>query len=147
MSGEVRKNIKKVLTHDFAVDGEVQNFDDIMQKFLDYVRDELTFLDFEFNKQTKFQSEASTTLVINVKQSVSGIDSYPKVFALKGVSLSNQFLSIVSFELEQTEATENEPVHDRYIIQIYNPTNADIVSNVKLQLKCSGYYNEMQNPV
>lgn len=137
--------IKKVLTHDFEIKGEVQNFDDIMQKFLDYVRDELTFLDVEFNKQTNFQSESSTSLVINVKQSVNGIDSYPKVFALKGVSLSNQFLSIVSFELEQTEATENEPVHDRYIIQIYNPTNADIVSNVKLQLKCSGDYNEMQN--
>lgn len=131
--------IKKVLTHDFEVKSEVQNFDDIMQKLLDKV----TFLDFEFNKQANFQSEASTSLVINVKQSVSGNDSYPKVFALKGVSLSNQFLSIVSFELEQTEATENEPVHDRYIIQIYNPTNADIVSNVKLQLKCSGYYNEM----
>ena len=114
-----------------------------MQKILEKV----TFLDVEFNKQTNFQSESSTYLVINVKQSVSGIDSYPKVFALKGVSLSNQFLSIVSFELEQTEATENEPVHDRYIIQIYNPTNADIVSNVKLQLKCSGDYNEMQNPV
>ena len=139
--------IKKVLTHDFEIKGEVQNFDDIMQKFLDYVRDELTFLDVEFNKQTNFQSESSTSLVINVKQSVNGIDSYPKVFALKGVSLSNQFLSIVSFELEQTEATENEPVHDRYIIQIYNPTNADIVSNVKLQLKCSGDYNEMQNTV
>ena len=135
--------IKKVLTHDFEIKGEVQNFDDIMQKILDKV----TFLDVEFNKEANFQSEASTSLVINVKQSVSGIDSYPKVFALKGVSLSNQFLSIVSFELEQTEATENEPVHDRYIIQIYNPTNADIVSNVKLQLKCSGDYNEMQNPV
>ena len=139
--------IKKVLTHDFEVKGEVQNFDDIMKKFLDYVRDELTFLDVECNKQSSFQSKAYTTLVINVKQSVSGIDSYPKVFALKGVSLSNQFLSIISFELEQTEATENKPVHDRYIIQIYNPTDADIVSNVKLQLKCSGDYNEMQNPV
>lgn len=135
--------IKKVLTHDFEIKGEVQNFDDIMQKILDKV----TFLDVEFNKQTNFQSESSTYLVINVKQSVSGIDSYPKVFALKGVSLSNQFLSIISFKLEQTEATENEPVHDRYIIGIYNPTNADIVSNVKLQLKCSGDYNEMQNPV
>lgn len=144
----LKKNkIKKVLTHDFEIKGEVQNFDDIMQKFLDYVRDELTFLDFEFNKQANFQSKEYTSLVINVKQRVSGVDSYPKVFALKGVSLSNQFLSILSFELEQTEATENEPAHDRYILQIYNPTDADIVSNVKLQLKCSGYYNEMQNPV
>lgn len=146
MAGEKIK-IKKVLTHDFEIKGEVKNFDDILQKFLDYVRDELTFLDVEFNKQANFQSKAYTFLVINVKQSVSGNDSYPKVFALKGVSLSNQFLSILSFELEQTEATENEPVHDRYILQIYNPTEADIVSDVKLQLKCSGDYNEMQNPV
>lgn len=139
--------IKKVLTHDFEIRGEVQNFDDIMQKILDYVRDELTFLDLEFEKRTTLQSKASTSLVINVKQRVNGIDSYPKVFALKGMSLSYGFLNIISFELQQTEATENEPVHDRYILQIYNPTDKDIVSNVKLQLKCSGDYNEMQNPV
>lgn len=139
MAGE-KVTIKKVLTHDFEVKGEVQNFDDIMQKILDYVRDKVTFLDFEFNKQANFQSKAYTSLVINVKQSVSGNDSYPKVFALKGVSLSNQFLNILSFELEQTEATENEPVHDRYILQIYNPTEADIVSDVKLQLVCNGSY-------
>jgi hypothetical protein len=132
--------IKKVLTHDFEVKGEVKNFDDIMQKILDYVRDKVTFLDIEFNKQANFKSKEYTSLVINVKQSVSGNDSYPKVFALKGVSLSNQFLNILSFELEQTEATENEPVHDRYILQIYNPTNADIVSDVKLQLVCNGNY-------
>ena len=139
MAGEKPK-IKKVLTHDFEVKGGVQNFDDIMQKILDYVRDKVTFLDIEFNKQANFQSKAYTSLVINVKQSVSGNDSYPKVFALKGVSLSNQFLNILSFELEQTEATENEPVHDRYILQIYNPTEADIVSDVKLQLVCNGSY-------
>lgn len=139
MAGEKVK-IKKVLTHDFEIKGEVQNFDDIMQKILDYVRDKVTFLDFEFKKQTNFQSKASTSLVINVKQSVSGIDSYPKVFALKGVSLSNQFLSILSFKLEQTEATKNEPVHDRYILHIYNPTETDIVSDVKLQLVCNGSY-------
>lgn len=139
MAGEKVK-IKKVLTHDFEVKGEVQNFDDIMQKILDYVRDKLTFLDIEFNKQANFQSKAYTSLVINVKQSVSGNDSYPKVFALKGVSLSNNFLNILSFEVEQTEATKNEPVHDRYILQIYNPTEADIVSDVKLQLVCNGSY-------
>lgn len=139
MAGE-KVTIKKVLTHDFEVKGGVQNFDDIMQKILDYVRDKVTFLDFEFNKQANFQSKAYTSLVINVKQSVSGNDSYPKVFALKGVSLSNQFLNILSFELEQTEATENEPVHDRYILQIYNPTETDIVSDVKLQLVCNGSY-------
>jgi hypothetical protein len=35
--------IKKVLTHDFEIKSEVQNFDDIMQKILDYVRDKVTF--------------------------------------------------------------------------------------------------------
>lgn len=132
--------IKKVLTHDFEVKGEVQNFDDIMQKILDDVRDKVTFLDFEIEKRTTFQSKASTSLVINVKQRVNGIDSYPKVFALKGMSLSYGLLNIISFEVQQTEATENEPVHDRYILQIYNPTEADIVSNVKLQLVCNGSY-------
>mgnify|MGYP000373394976 FL=1 len=47
MAGE-KVTIKKVLTHDFEVKGGVQNFDDIMQKILDYVRDKVTFLDFEF---------------------------------------------------------------------------------------------------
>lgn len=139
MAGE-KVTIKKVLTHDFEVKGEVQNFDDIMQKILDDVRDKVTFLDFEFEKRTTFQSKESTSLVINVKQRVNGIDSYPKVFALKGMSLSYGLLNIISFELQQTEATENEPVHDRYILQIYNPTEADIVSNVKLQLVCNGSY-------
>lgn len=139
MAGE-KVTIKKVLTHDFEVKGEVQNFDDIMQKILDDVRDKVTFLHFEFEKRTTFQSKASTSLVINVKQRVNGIDSYPKVFALKGMSLSYGLLNIISFELQQTEATENEPVHDRYILQIYNPTEEDIVSNVKLQLVCNGSY-------
>lgn len=40
-SGKV--TIKKVLTHDFEVKGGVQNFDDIMQKILDDVRDKVTF--------------------------------------------------------------------------------------------------------
>ena len=48
MAGEKVK-IKKVLTHDFEVKSEVQNFDDIMQKILDDVRDKVTFLSFEYN--------------------------------------------------------------------------------------------------
>lgn len=139
MAGE-KVTIKKVLTHDFEVKGEVQNFDDIMQKILDDVRDKVTFLDFEFEKQTIFQAKSSTPILINVKQRVNGIDIYPKVFALKGMSLSYGLLKIISFELQQTEATEKEPVHDRYILQIYNPNEADIVSNVKLQLVCNGSY-------
>lgn len=132
--------IKKVLTHDFEIKGEVQNFDDIIKSLPN-------FLNFDYNNQSNFKAKSITNLIINVKQQIGDSVSYPIVHALVGLSLGNQSLNIISFEVEQSEATENEPVHDHYKLQIYNPTDADIVSNVKLQLKCSGDYNEMQNPV
>ena len=138
--GNEGKSILKVLTHSFDVDGDIQNFDDIMQAFSDYIRDETRFLNFEYNNQSNFKSKAVTNLIINVKQSFSGIDSYPIVFALKGLSLGNQSLNIISFEVETSEKTENEPVHDHYKLQIYNPTDVDIVSDIKLQLICKGNY-------
>lgn len=132
--------IKKVLTHDFEVKGEVQNFDDIMQKILDDVRDKLTFLSFEYNNASIFKANSITDLIVNVKQQIGGSISYPIVHGLVGLSLGNQSLNLISFELEQSEATESEPVHDHYKLQIYNPTEADIVSDVKLQLVCNGSY-------
>lgn len=139
MAGEKVK-IKKVLTHDFEVKGEVQNFDDIMQKILDDVRDKVTFLSFEYKNASIFKANSITNLIVNVKQQIEGSISYPIVHGLVGLSLGNQSLNLISFELQQTEATKNEPVHDRYILQIYNPTEVDIVSNVKLQLVCNGSY-------
>lgn len=139
MSGEKVK-IKKVLTHDFEVKGEVQNFDDIMQKILDYVRDKVTFLSFEYNNQSNFKANSITNLIVNVKQQFGATISYPIVHGLVGLSLGNQSLNLISFELEQSEATESEPVHDHYKLQIYNPTDVDIVSDVKLQLVCNGSY-------
>lgn len=132
--------IKKVLTHDFEVKGEVQNFDDIMQKILDDVRDKVTFLSFEYNNQSNFKANSITNLIVNVKQQIGATISYPIVHGLVGLSLGNQSLNLISFELEQSEATESEPVHDHYKLQIYNPTEADIVSDVKLQLVCNGNY-------
>ena len=139
MSGEKVK-IKKVLTHDFEVKGEVQNFDDIMQKILDDVRDKVTFLSFEYNNQSNFKANSITNLIVNVKQQIGATISYPIVHGLVGLSLGNQSLNLISFELEQSEATESEPVHDHYKLQIYNPTDVDIVSDVKLQLVCNGSY-------
>lgn len=139
MAGEKVK-IKKVLTHDFEVKGEVQNFDDIMQKILDDVRDKVTFLSFEYNNQSNFKANSITNLIVNVKQQIGGTISYPIVHGLVGLSLGNQSLNLISFELEQSEATESEPVHDHYKLQIYNPTDVDIVSDVKLQLVCNGNY-------
>jgi hypothetical protein len=139
MAGEKVK-IKKVLTHDFEVKGEVQNFDDIMQKILDDVRDKVTFLSFEYNNEHIFKSNSITNLIVNVKQQIGVTISYPIVHGLVGLSLGNQSLNLISFELEQSEATESEPVHDHYKLQIYNPTDVDIVSDVKLQLVCNGSY-------
>lgn len=143
MAGEKVK-IKKVLTHDFEVKGEVQNFDDIMQKILDDVRDKVTFLSFEYNNASIFKANSITNLIVNVKQQIGGSISYPIVHGLVGLSLGNQSLNLISFELEQSEATESEPVHDHYKLQIYNPTDVDILSDVKLQLVCNGnYYREV----
>lgn len=138
MAGEKVK-IKKVLTHDFEVKGEVQNFDDIMQKILDDVRDKVTFLSFDYNASI-FKANSITNLIVNVKQQIGATISYPIVHGLVGLSLGNQSLNLISFELEQSEATESEPVHDHYKLQIYNPTQVDIVSDVKLQLVCNGSY-------
>ena len=132
--------IKKVLTHDFEVKGEVQNFDDIMQKILDDVRNKVTFLSFEYNNASIFKANSITNLIVNVKQQIGSSISYPIVHGLVGLSLGNQSLNLISFELEQSEATESEPVHDHYKLQIYNPTDVDIVSDVKLQLVCNGNY-------
>ena len=136
--------IKKVLTHDFEVNDEVQNFDDII---IQLYKDLPEFLTFNYNNQSNFKAKSITNLIINVKQQFGDSVSYPIVHALVGLSLGNQSLNIISFEVEKSEATENEPVHDHYKLQIYNPTDVDIVSDVKLQLKCSGNYNEMQNPL
>ena len=132
--------IKKVLTHDFEVNGEVQNFDDIMQKILDDVRDKVTFLSFEYKNASIFKANSITNLIVNVKQQIGGSISYPIVHGLVGLSLGNQSLNLISFEREQSEATKSEPVHDHYKLQIYNPTHVDIVSDVKLQLVCNGNY-------
>lgn len=131
--------IRKILTHIFDETSNVNNFDDIISQLYSYIP---KFLSFVYNNQSNFKAKSITNLIINVKQSFSGLESYPIVRGLVGLSLGNQSLNIISFELEQSEATESEPVHDHYKLQIYNPTDVDIVSDVKLQLICSGDYNE-----
>lgn len=148
MSGGNRL-IRKILTHDFEIESNlnVTDFDSLMDYILSGIPD---FYTFNYNNQSNFKSKSITNLIINVKQQRGpSVDSviYPIVHALVGLSLGNQSLNIISFEVELSEATENEPVHDHYKLQIYNPTDVDIVSDVKLQLQCYGDYNEMKNPV
>lgn len=138
------KLIRKILTHDFDIDSHIKDFDTLMNYIVSTLP---VFLTFNYNNQSNFKAKSITNLIINVKQQFGNSVSYPIVHALVGLSLGNQSLNIISFEVEQSEATENEPVHDHYKLQIYNPTDVDIVSDVKLQLICNGDYNEMQNPV
>lgn len=144
MSGEERGFIKKVLTHDFEVNDEVQNFDDIITQLY---KDLPYFFIFTYNNQSNFKAKSITNLTIDVKRQFGDSVSYPIVHALVGLSLGDKSLNIISFDLEESEPTENEPVHNHYKLQIYNPTDLDIVSDVKLKLKCNGYYDDMQNPV
>lgn len=144
MGAEGPKPIKKVLTYDFYTESDITDFSGL----INYILSEIPmFLTFNYNKQSNFKAKSITNLIVNVKQQIEGSVSYPIVHSLVGLSLGNQSLNIISFEVEQSEVTENEPVHDHYKLQIYNPTDVDIVSDVKLQLKCSGDYNEIQNTV
>lgn len=59
-----RIRIKKVLTHDFAVDDEVQNFDGIIKHLLKSLP---KFLQFDYNNQSNFKAKSITNLIINVK--------------------------------------------------------------------------------
>lgn len=141
MAGENHNKIRKVLTHVFDKTSNVNNFDDIISKIYRYINEIIpVFFSFDYNNQSNFKAKSITNLIINVKQQFGASVSYPIVHALVGLSLGNQSLNIISFEVEQSEATENEPVHDHYKLQIYNPTDVDIVSDVKLQLVCKGQY-------
>lgn len=141
MGSEEKNLIKKVLTHDFDVNGQIQNFDDLLISIKNYIDNKIPlFLSFEYNNQSNFKANSITNLIVNVKQQIGASISYPIVHGLVGLSLGKQSLNLISFELEQSEATESEPVHDHYKLQIYNPTDVDIVSDVKLQLVCNGSY-------
>lgn len=141
MAGEKVK-IKKVLTHDFEIKGKVQNFDDLLANLYNNVLDLINVEQFIYNGKSTFKNKTVTNLTINVKKIISDNNTlHPKPISLVGYTLGNQSLQLIGIDFSIKEATENESRHAEYTMQIYNPTDVDISSDVSLHLSTLGLYN------
>lgn len=147
MAGDNPEIIRKVLTHDFSIDGGFQNFDDLLEAIHDTIINLTNVEDFIYNGKPTFKNKTVTNLIINVKRSiienVERSDSewvYPKPISLLGYTLGNQSLQLIGIDFAIKEANENENTHAEYTIQIYNPTDVDISSDISLHLATLGYY-------
>jgi hypothetical protein len=134
--------IKKVLTHDFVTGSSIQNFDDIIDYLFDYIHDEINVEQFIYNGKPTFKNKTVTNLTINVKRNISDNGwVYPKPISLLGYTLGNQSLNLIGVDFNIKEETENEGRHAEYTMQIYNPTEVDISSDVSLHLTTLGFYH------
>ena len=134
--------IKKVLTHDFLLGSSIQNFDDIIDYLFDYIHDEINVEQFIYNGKPTFKNKTVTNLTINVKRNISDNGwVYPKPISLLGYTLGNQSLNLIGVDFNIKEETENEGRHAEYTMQIYNPTEVDISSDVSLHLTTLGFYH------
>ncbi len=134
--------IKKVLTHDFVTGSSIQNFDDIIDNIFDYIHDEINVEQFIYNGKPTFKNKTVTNLTINVKRNISDNGwVYPKPISLLGYTLGNQSLNLIGVDFNIKEKTENEVRHAEYTMQIYNPTEVDISSDVSLHLATLGFYH------
>lgn len=147
MAGDNQGSITKVLTHDFELNSNVQNFDDLLENLYNGIVALTKVEDFIYNGKPTFKNKTVTNLTINVKRTISEnverIDSewiYPKPISLIGYTLGNQSLQLIGIDFNIKEATENENTHAEYTMQIYNPTDVDISSDVSLHLSTLGFY-------
>lgn len=133
--------IKKVLTHEFVIGSSIQKFDDIIDNIFDYIHDEINVEQFIYNGKPTFKNKTVTNLTINVKRNISDNEwVYPKPISLLGYTLGNQSLNLIGVDFNIKEETENEGRHAEYTMQIYNPTEVDISSDVSLHLTTLGFY-------
>lgn len=134
--------IKKVLTHEFLLGSSIQNFDDIIGYLFDYIHYEINVEQFIYNGKPTFKNKRVTNLTINVKRNISDNGwVYPKPISLLGYTLGNQSLNLIGVDFNIKEETENEGRHAEYTMQIYNPTEVDISSDVSLLLTTLGFYH------
>lgn len=134
--------IKKVLTHDFVLGSSIQNFDDIIDYLFEYIHDEINVEQFIYNGKPTFKNKTVTNLTINVKRNISDNGwVYPKPISLLGYTLGNKSLHLIGVDFNIKEETENEGRHAEYTMQIYNPTEVDISSDVSLHLTTLGFYH------
>lgn len=142
MELEEDKKIKKVLTHDFIIDSNVQTFDDLLDTLYNNVLDLINVEQFIYNGKPTFKNKTVTNLTINVKKIISDNNTlHPKPISLVGYTLGNQSLQLIGIDFSIKEATENESRHAEYTMQIYNPTEVDISSDVSLHLSTLGFYH------
>lgn len=148
MAGGNKVTINKVLTHNFELKDNIQNFDDILQGLYDEIIKLTKVEQFIYNGKPTFKNKTVTNLTINVKRSISEnvekSDSewiYPKPISLIGYTLGNQSLQLIGIDFSIKEETENESRHAEYTMQIYNPTDVDISSDVSLHLSTLGLYD------
>lgn len=138
----VENKIKKVLTHEFVIGGSIQKFDDIIDYIFDYIHDEINVEQFIYNGKPTFKNKTVTNLTINVKRNISDNGwVYPKPISLLGYTLGNKSLNLIGVDFNIKEKTENEGRHAEYTMQIYNPTEVDISSDVSLHLTTLGFYH------
>ena len=134
--------IRKVLTHEFVTGSSIQNFDDLIDNLIDNIHDEINVEQFIYNGKPTFKNKTVTNLTINVKRSISDNGwLYPKPISLVGYTLGNQSLNLIVVDFNIKEETENEGRHAEYTMQIYNPTEVDISSDVSLHLTTLGFYH------
>lgn len=147
MVGEYLGVIRKVLTFDFDNNSNIQNFADILENIHDFIIRLTNVEDFIYNGKPTFKNKTVTNLTINVKRSIaenvkrSKIEwVYPKPISLLGYTLGNQSLQLIGIDFAIKEANENENKHAEYTMQIYNPTDVDISSDISLHLSTLGVY-------
>ena len=134
--------IRKVLTHEFVTGSSIQNFDDLIYNLLDNIHDEINVEQFIYNGKPTFKTKTVTNLTINVKRIISDNEwLYPKPISLVGYTLGNQSLNLIGVDFNIKEKTENDGRHAEYTMQIYNPTEVDISSDVSLHLTTLGFYH------
>lgn len=145
--GENENLIRKVLTYEFDNNSNIQNFADLLDAIHDAIFRLTNVEDFIYNGKPTFKNKTVTNLTINVKRSITEnverSDSewvYPKPISLLGYTLGNQSLQLIGIDFTIKEANENENTHAEYTMQIYNPTDVDISSDISLHLSTLGYY-------
>ena len=145
--GENENLIRKVLTYEFDNNSNIQNFADLLDVIHDTIFRLTNVEDFIYNGKPTFKNKTVTNLTINVKRSITEnverSDSewaYPKPISLLGYTLGNQSLQLIGIDFTIKEANENENTHAEYTMQIYNPTDVDISSDISLHLSTLGYY-------
>lgn len=120
--------VTKILTHDFESENEeVYNFDT-------YIGDYREKDTFSYTTKATFSKNSVTNLNI-LARNYGDTKINPVLDGLLGYSLGNQSLSLLTIEVERQTDLSTGGLFDNIHLQVYNPTDVDISSDVKIQFK------------